>query len=142
MPTELCKKCGDDLQEHSFCLLCNKTIRWYCSSCNWKSAQQIHFECWHKKSINILEDNYECTILLPEFLILEIKKILIILSMQRNHEFELSDIVSLIIKYGIGDSRLKYDDVVFLNTYFSDKKHILESLLDRVLLTAEFFKNR
>lgn len=62
--------------------------------------------------------------------------------MQRNHEFELSDIVSLIIKYGIGDSRLKYDDVVFLNTYFSDKKHILESLLDRVLLTAEFFKNR
>jgi hypothetical protein len=142
MPTELCKKCGGNLEEHSFCLLCNKSIRFSCTECDWKSEQQIHFECWHKKSVNSPEKDYECTILLPEHLVSEMKKIQIMLSMKQNQEFSLSDVTSLVIKFGIDDEQLKPVDREFLKSYFSDKKHVLCTMLDRVLLTAEFFKRR
>lgn len=142
MPAELCKKCGGILQEHSFCLLCNKSIRFSCTECDWKSQQQIHFDCWYKKSVNSQEKDYECTILLPEHLVSEMKKIQIMLSMKQNQEFSLSEIIGLVIKYGIDDGQLKAEEKEFLSNYFSEKKHILDSLLDRVLLTAEFFKKK
>ncbi len=70
------------------------------------------------------------------------KKIQIMLSMKQNQEFSLSEIIGLVIKYGIDDGQLKSQEKEFLGNYFSEKKHILDSLLDRVLLTAEFFKKK
>ena len=142
MPPELCKKCGGKLQEYSFCLLCNKTIWLSCTDCDWKSQPQIHFECWYKKSENVLDENYECIIMLPEHLISEIKKIQLMLSMKRNQEFSMPEIITMVIKFGIDDAKLKKECADFLQSYFSEKKHVLESLLDSVLLTAEFFKRK
>ena len=54
----------------------------------------------------------------------------------------MSEIITLVIKFGIDDAKLKKEYVDFLQSYFSEKKYVLEDLLDRVLLTAEFFKRK
>ncbi len=67
MPIKLCIKCGFELHEHSFCLLCNESIQWACPHCLWKSDQQIHFDCWKAKfQQNDIKKDYECTMILSK----------------------------------------------------------------------------
>ena len=45
MKDELCRRCGNDLEENKKCDICHKANQFFCHECGYVSEEQIHFQC-------------------------------------------------------------------------------------------------
>lgn len=45
MKDELCRRCGNDLEENKKCDICHKANQFFCHECGYVSEEQVHFQC-------------------------------------------------------------------------------------------------
>ena len=51
MPEELCRKCGEELHEFSFCVRCKQIIQKICGVCGRKTEEQFHEYCSYQLQV-------------------------------------------------------------------------------------------